>query len=211
MKLKKIVTLLGSAIGVIGLSTNVMATEITMPIKADSTLNTISGYIAEVTYNPLDLTPVITGNDILNDENYAESNIPTGYLAADLVEPGKIVVGWADKSAFDLGLDNVLANVTFNVNGDTTSTETTVTAKLFQIARYPDIMSENEINYSENFVIGKSDSADSDADTVESGSSVIISSGDYVVENPDLIIQEDETVNQEDETLSATSSTVKIE
>lgn len=211
MKLKKIISMVGSVIGIGVLSTtNAMATEITVPIKAD--LNTICGYVAEVIYNPNELTPVLVGSDILGDECYAKSNLSTGFLNADLVEDGRIVIGWADKSAADLKeISGIVANVVFNVNENTTATETTVSSKLFQIARYPDVMANDEINYSENFVIGKSDS---DADTVESGSSVIISSGDYVVENPDLInlpgtpIIEDETVNQQDETLSAT---VKIE
>lgn len=196
MKLKKIVTLLGSAIGVIGLSTNAMATEITVPIKAD--LNTICGYVAEITYNPDELTPVLAGSDILGDDCYATSNISSGYLNADLIEDGKIVIGWADKSAADLTeMGNILANVVFNVNADTTATETTVFSKLYQIARYPDVMADEEI-------ITNSDKFDISgvvADTVESGESVELFVDDETVSDSAVTTNED---TQQTESLAAT-------
>lgn len=195
MKLKKIVTLLGSAIGVIGLSTNAMATEITVPIKAD--LNTITGYVAEVTYNPEELTPVLIANDILGDECYAKSNLSAGFLNADLVEDGRIVIGWADKSAADLKeISGIVANVVFNVNENTTATETTVSSKLFQIARYPDVMANDEITSSDKF-----DISGVIADTVESGESVEFAVDDETVSDSAVTTDED---TQQAESLAAT-------
>lgn len=195
MKLKKIVTLLGSAIGVIGLSTNAMATEITVPIKAD--LNTITGYVAEVTYNPEELTPVLIANDILGDECYAKSNLSAGFLNADLVEDGRIVIGWADKSAADLKeISVIVANVVFNVNENTTATETTVSSKLFQIARYPDVMANDEITSSDKF-----DISGVIADTVESGESVEFDVDDETVSDSAVTTDED---TQQAESLAAT-------
>ncbi len=195
MKLKKIVTLLGSAIGVIGLSTNAMATEITVPIKAD--LNTITGYVAEVTYNPEELTPVLIANDILGDECYAKSNLSAGFLNADLVEDGRIVIGWADKSAADLKeISVIVANVVFNVNENTTATETTVSSKLFQIARYPDVMANDEITSSDKF-----DISGVIADTVESGESVEFAVDDETVSDSAVTTDED---TQQAESLAAT-------
>ena len=195
MKLKKIVTLLGSAIGVIGLSTNAMATEITVPVKAD--LNTITGYVAEVTYNPEELTPVLIANDILGDECYAKSNLSAGFLNADLVEDGRIVIGWADKSAADLKeISVIVANVVFNVNENTTATETTVSSKLFQIARYPDVMANDEITSSDKF-----DISGVIADTVESGESVEFAVDDETVSDSAVTTDED---TQQAESLAAT-------
>ena len=195
MKLKKIVTLLGSAIGVIGLSTNAMATEITVPIKAD--LNTITGYVAEVTYNPEELTPVLIANDNLGDECYATSNLSAGFLNADLVEDGRIVIGWADKSAADLKeISVIVANVVFNVNENTTATETTVSSKLFQIARYPDVMANDEITSSDKF-----DISGVIADTVESGESVEFAVDDETVSDSAVTTDED---TQQAESLAAT-------
>ena len=197
MKLKKIVTLLGSAIGVIGLSTNAMATEITVPIKAD--LNTITGYVAEVTYNPEELTPVLIANDILGDECYAKSNLSAGFLNADLVEDGRIVIGWADKSAADLKeISVIVANVVFNVNENTTATETTVSSKLFQIARYPDVMANDEITSSDKF-----DISGVIADTVESGESVEFAVDDETVSDSAVTTDED---TQQAESLAATEN-----
>ena len=197
MKLKKIVTLLGSAIGVIGLSTNAMATEITVPIKAD--LNTICGYVAEITYNPDELTPVLAGSDILGDDCYATSNISSGYLNADLIEDCKIVIGWADKTETDLTMvGNILANVVFSVNENTTATETTVSSKLFEIARYPDVMAANdEITSSDKF-----DISGVIADTVESGESVELFVDDESVSDSLAVTSNEDT--QQTESLAAT-------
>lgn len=178
MKLKKAMAFVTTMLGISCLSINAMAAEqVILPIKAEN-VSTITGYIAEVTFNAEDLTPVLSGEDLLGDEQYAQSNLSSGYLSADLVEPGKLVIGWADKEQCDITrLGNLLANVVFNVNESTLNTETTVNTKLYQIASKPDVMYDDEITYSENFVI---------KDKIESGDAVeIVDSTD--VYNPDII------------------------
>lgn len=168
MKLRKAMALVATMLGVSCLSVSAMAAEqIVVPIKAEN-VDTITGYIAEVTYNSDELTPVLVGKDILGDNQYAESNLSSGYLSADLIEPGRMVIGWADKEICDIKkLDNILANVVFEVKESSTSVETKVYTKVFQIAKSPDILSDEEINYSESIVINNTTD-----DYVESGSGV---------------------------------------
>lgn len=152
------------------------SSKIVVPVKIDTeTMSTINGFIATINYNPDDITPVLAGEDILGDESYAVSNIDRGYLVADKVSEGTIIVGWADKDYFSLEDNNIIANIEFEINPDSENKTTEITTTLHQVARYSDVMAdENEYLYSDVYALGTNLSEPDNGDNVESGSSVDI-------------------------------------
>ena len=150
-------------------------TEIVVPVKIDtSATNTVNGFIATIKYNPDDITPVLAGKDILGDGSYAVSNIDRGYLVSDKVSEGTLIIGWADKDFYSLEDDNnVIANITFEINSDSTNKTTEINTTLHQVARYSDVMAdEDEYFYSDVYDLGTNMSETDNGDNVESGSSV---------------------------------------
>lgn len=189
VKRKRIIATLLSMAMVLSCNTiNVLADvnnvdSINVPITMDTTnTNTVTGYIAEITYNPEALVPVLAAADVLGEDCYAINNINRGYLTADKVQEGKIVVGWADKEHYDLESGNVLANIMFDVLPDakcdfrnSEGEFTTVNAKIYQVARYPDIMADGEYSYTNNYKLNDNYAHNfTIADNTESGSSVYV-------------------------------------
>lgn len=165
MTIKRAITALLSVTMALGCSTiSVMADvnnvdSINVPIIVDSSAtNTVTGYIAEITYNPEALVPVLNDADVLGEDCYAINNINRGYLTADKIQDGTIIVGWADKEHYSLENGNVMANINFDVLPDakydfrnSEGEFTSVDTKIYQVARYPDIMLDTEFDYSENY------------------------------------------------------------
>lgn len=148
--------------------------KIVVPVKIDtSAMKTVNGFIAKVNYNPDDITPVLAGEDILGDESYASATVDRGYLVADKVDDGTIIVGWADKDFYSLENNNVMANITFEINPNSENKTTEINTTLHQVARYSDVMAdEDEYFYSDIYDL--STNIETSGDNVESGSSVEI-------------------------------------
>lgn len=148
--------------------------EIIVPVKIDtSAMSTVNGFIATINYNPDDITPVLAGEDILGDESYAVAVVNRGYLVADKVSEGTLIVGWADKDFYSLEDNNVIANITFEINPNSENKTTEINTTLHQVARYSDVMAdEDEYFYSD--VYDLSTNTETSGDNVESGSSVEI-------------------------------------
>ena len=148
--------------------------EIIVPVKIDtSAMSTVNGFIATINYNPDDITPVLAGEDILGDESYAVAVVNRGYLVADKVSEGTLIVGWADKDFYSLEDNNVIANITFEINPNSENKTTEINTTLHQVARYSDVMAdEDEYFYSD--VYDLSTNSETSGDNVESGLSVEI-------------------------------------
>ena len=173
MKFKKITAVLAAAMLTLSCVGSAMAADVKVPIEFDTSVaNTVTGYIAEITYDPNEIAPILTGTDIIDEECYAENKTGRGYLTADNVEAGKIVLGWADKEHYDMAeLGNVLANINFSVL-DESATETTVATKFYQIARYPDVILDGEYNNTVTVKLSTVDTGNTDTDEIISGSAV---------------------------------------
>ncbi len=156
--------------------------KIVVPVKIDtSEMNTVNGFIATINYNPDDITPVLAGEDILSDESYAVSNVDRGYLVADKVSEGTLIVGWADKDFYSLEDNNVMANITFAINPDSENNTIEISTKLHQVARYPDVMADEDEYFYSNVYDLSTITEESDnniesniivSDDIESGSSI---------------------------------------
>ncbi|MDO4301979.1 MAG: cohesin domain-containing protein [Clostridia bacterium] len=172
MKFKKITALLTTSMLTLSCIASVKAADVQVPIEFDTALSsTISGYCAEITYNPEQVSPLLISSDVLGEDCYAENAVGRGYLTADKVEDGKIVIGWADREHYDMSeYGNILANINFTVLDDT-ATEITVETKFYQVARYPDIMLDSEYNCT---VAVQLPAVNTDADEIISSSAVEI-------------------------------------
>lgn len=180
MKLNRVLTaILGTAVTISALGANAHADaeakeSITVPVAIDTDFtSTITGYAAEINYNADVLEPVISGSDILGEDCYAENVTLRGYLTADKVSDGTLIVGWADKEAYDLSQNNIVSNIRFRVisaDKAEVSTDdgkaTTVTQRIYQAAKYPDVMLEGEYTVSEDYVVSSSGSIKTDDDVL---------------------------------------------
>ncbi len=185
MNKKKIAAFLSAILAFSTLSINTFAdtsNTITVPVRIDSESigATVNGFIAEINYDADVLTPVIADEaDILGEDCYAVSAVDVGYLTADKAEDGRLLVGWANKDFYSLedNDNDVMAYITFEVDSGSENSTTTVDTKIYQVARYSDILLENEFEYSNEYDLpGTEDTTDDTviADDTESGSSVVV-------------------------------------
>lgn len=181
MKLKKTaVALLTAAftMGCINISAfaDVESTDkIIVPVKIDESMKTVNGFIATIEYNPDDITPILAGEDILGDESYAVSNVDKGYLTADKVSEGTIIIGWADGDFYSLEDNNVMANITFEVNPNSSNKTTEINTSLYQIARYSDVIDEDEYFYSDVYELNTNSNSNEEETSNSSVSDIIVS------------------------------------
>ncbi len=175
------ITVLVSTLMTLTMLSNVMAdSSISVPIKMDSTVTgTVAGYIAEVEYNPDVLSPVLTEPDVLGESCYAKNAMGAGYLTADKPEDGKIVVGWADAEEHKLNADGILSNIEFSIFADAVADIknddgefSNINVKIYQIAKYPDVMYNSEYAYTEKYQL-KTGNSITVSDEVESGGAAV--------------------------------------
>ena len=197
MRIKSVVTALCAAIMTMTcVSTNTMAesSRISVPITMDSAItNTVNGYVAEVSYAPTVLSPVLSDTDILGEDCYAVNDIDRGYLTADKTSEGKIIVGWADKDFYSFEDNNKLAHIEFEVLSDTKTQDTKIDTKIYQIARYSDVMVDGEYSYSSSYKVNNNISkafVPFVSDNVSSGAAVEVSSTDDVSDNGFQLVNE---------------------
>lgn len=180
MKLRKVLTtILGTAVTVSALGASTQADaeaekNITVPVAIDTEFtSTVTGYVAEINYNADVLEPLVAGSDILGEDCYAENVISRGYLTADKVSDGTLIVGWADKEAYDLAQNNTVSEITFRVisaeSAEVSTDEgqaTTITQRIYQVAKYPDVMQEGEYTVSEDYLVSSDEGIKTDEDDV---------------------------------------------
>ncbi|MCD8214045.1 MAG: hypothetical protein LUC97_00095 [Clostridiales bacterium] len=142
-----------------GNNTSGLKETITYTLEADPTLSTLNGYISEITYNPNAVTPTLIGNDLLGENSFGVNIIDCGVFSAIAEEEGKLIICWADADYVALENSIGLAEIFFDVipNGEFTENEygtfTEISSRTYQIARYADVMAEDEYSDSDTFSV----------------------------------------------------------
>ncbi|MCD8238207.1 MAG: hypothetical protein LUC92_02565 [Clostridiales bacterium] len=128
-------------------------------LKVDPSLVTVNGYISEITYNPNAVTPVLMETDILGENCYSENLLDCGVFSALVIEEGKLIICWADADYVALENSIGLANITFDVIPGSEFTEneygtfTEISCRTYEIARYSDVMADEEFYDNFNFSV----------------------------------------------------------
>ncbi|MCD8215308.1 MAG: hypothetical protein LUC97_06690, partial [Clostridiales bacterium] len=142
-----------------GNNTSGLKETITYTLEADPILSTLNGYISEITYNPNAVTPTLIGNDLLGENSYGVNLIDCGVFSALAEEEGKLIICWADADYVALENSIGLAEIIFNVipGGEFTENEygtfTEISSRTYQVARYADVMAEDEYSDSNAFSV----------------------------------------------------------
>ncbi|MCD8159559.1 MAG: dockerin type I domain-containing protein [Clostridiales bacterium] len=201
MKLKRILGLLGTLVGVgifsVCAYAGTMAVEdvsgtagsqvnvnVYISPSTDGTSETLNAFVVNLAYDNTVLTPVSTGTDVLSEDLYATAadSISSGvFVAAPTSEEGgTLAVAWANGDAVTYSEKTLLFTAAFEIAEDASAGTSNLTLTVTQLATDPETLVDDSTEYTGTVTISDSSftrgDANGDGDVDSSDASLILRS-----------------------------------